>query len=315
MSSKLRPWGAAAVRNLTIRTRPTTTTTTTATAMRGANAVTAASAPQAVMIPRRGYADDMYTRQQQQQPPYDPDEPPPPPPPQSGASEYPPPAPEAFAPNFLNAQALAALEQEAHAEAMADLEANLKFGLPPKAGKQGKLQDRHHPVVHQITRLLMRDGELSKAQRHLAMILNYLRTSPAPRVSPLRPLLPGSPPPHQLPLNPLLYLTLAIDSVAPLIRVRNLKGMAGGGQALELPEPIPVRTRRRIAMKWILDTVNKKPSSGSGRAMFATRFGQEIVSVVEGRSGVWDKRQQVHKLGVASRANLTHPNAQPGRRK
>lgn len=142
----------------------------------------------------------------------------------------------------------------------------------------------------------------------MAMILNYLRMSPAPKVNPLRPLLPGAPPPTHLPLNPLLYLTLAIDSVAPLIRVKNMKGMAGGGQALELPEPMAVRARRRVAVMWILDIVNKKQSRGSGRGQFAARFGEEIVAVVEGRSRVWDKRQQVHKVGTAARANLMHPN-------
>ena len=142
----------------------------------------------------------------------------------------------------------------------------------------------------------------------MGLILNYLRTSPAPKVNPLRPLLPGSPPPSHLPLNPLLYLTLAIDSVAPLIRVKSMKGMAGGGQALELPEPLAVRARRRTAVHWILDIVNKKQSRGSGRGQFAHRFAEEIVAVVEGRSRVWDRRQQVHKLGTAARANLNHPN-------
>lgn len=141
----------------------------------------------------------------------------------------------------------------------------------------------------------------------MSLILNYLRTTPAPKVSPLRPLLPGSPPPDQLPLNPLLYLTLAIDSVAPLVRIRALKGAAGGGAALELPEPMAARARRRVAVSWILEAVRKKRSAGSGKAQFAARFAQEIVAVVEGRSGVWDRRNLVHKVGTAARANLSHP--------
>ena len=59
-------------------------------------------------------------------------------------------------------------------------------------------------------------------------------------------------------------------------------------------------------MMWILDIVEKKPSRGSGRGMFANRFAEEIIAVIEGRSKVWEKRQQVHKLGTAARANLTH---------
>lgn len=214
---------------------------------------------------------------------------------------------EIFAPNFLNAEAIAALEKAAAGQDIYDEgQDGLIFDMPERPGKHEQLQDRYHPVVDQVTKLLMRDGKLSKAQRHMSLILNYLRTTPAPKVSPLRPLLPGSPDPSQLPLNPLLYLTLAIDSVAPLVRIRSLKGAAGGGQALELPEPMAARARRRLAVMWILDAVRRKRSTGSGRAQFATRFAQEIVAVVEGRSAVWERRNQVHKLGTAARANLTH---------
>ncbi|KAI5865928.1 ribosomal protein S7 domain-containing protein [Durotheca rogersii] len=252
--------------------------------------------------------------------------PPPPPPPPSSSSPPPPPSDslsrleaaaeaepkpyeprpiEIFANNFLNAQAIEALEKVAAGEDMHSGQ-GLLFEMPERPRKDQQLQDRYHPVIDQVTKLLMRDGKLSKAQRHMSMILNILRTSPAPKVSPLRPLLPGSPPPEQLPLNPLLYLTLAIDSVAPLIRIRSLKGAAGGGQALELPEPLAARARRRTAITWILDVVERKRSAGSGRLQFATRFAHEVVAVVEGRSAVWERRGLVHKLGTAARANLNH---------
>ncbi|KAK0707430.1 ribosomal protein S7 domain-containing protein [Lasiosphaeris hirsuta] len=183
-----------------------------------------------------------------------------------------------------------------------------KFGMPSlPLPRDLHHKHRYDSVVVQLTKLLMRDGKLSKAQRDMAMILNYLRTSPPPKVSPLRPLLPGSPAPSQLPLDPVLYLTLAIDSVAPLVRMRAYKGMAGGGRSLEVPVPLEARQRRRTAFQWILDVVNKKPTKGSGRAMFPNRVAEEIVAVVEGRSGVWDKRQLMHKQGTAARANLNNP--------
>lgn len=136
------------------------------------------------------------------------------------------------------------------------------------------------------------------------MILNFLRTSPPPRINPQRPLLPGSPPPEHLPLNPNLYLMLAVDSVAPLIRIRGYAGLAGGGKALEVPMPITRRARRRMAWSWIMDTVNKRPSMGSGKRMLAHRIAEEIISVVEGSSSVWEKRQLLHKQGTTVRANL-----------
>lgn len=139
------------------------------------------------------------------------------------------------------------------------------------------------------------------------MVLTYLRTSPAPKVNPARPLLPGSPPPEHLPLNPNLYLMLAIDSVAPLIRIRGYTGLAGGGKSLEVPTPLDRRARRRIAWMWLMDAVVKKPSMGSGKKQFATRLGQEIVAIIEGRSTVWDRRNALHKAGTTVRANLNSP--------
>ncbi|KAI0403309.1 ribosomal protein S7 domain-containing protein [Xylaria palmicola] len=292
MASKLNPWRP--LQSLAIRTRPS----------RPRHVQTVAGA--ALPLGRRAFTDSTTMR-----PPPDDENLPPPPPPESETTL----APyisrpiEPFADNFMNAEAIAALEEASAGEDALKLVADgLKFGMPTRPSKTDQLQHRHHPVVHQVTRMLMRDGKLSKAQKHVALILNYLRTSPPPKVSPLRPLLPGSPPPAQLPLNPLLYLSLAIDSVAPIIRVRSLKGMGGGGTALEVPEPIDARTRRRTAISWILDIVNKKRSAGSGRKQFAARFGQEIVAVVEGRSAAWDRRQVVHKLGTASRANLANMN-------
>ncbi|KAK4665823.1 hypothetical protein QC763_409320 [Podospora pseudopauciseta] len=180
-----------------------------------------------------------------------------------------------------------------------------KYGLPslPLPSELHK-DHRYDDVMGQITRLLMKDGKLSKAQRDMAMILNHLRTSPPPKLNPARPLIPGAPAPNFLPLDPVTYLRVAIDSVAPLVKIRGFRGLAGGGRNLEVPAPLAARQRRRTAFVWILDAVQKRKSKGSGRKMFPTRVAEEIIAVVEGRSGVWDKRAQVHKLGTATRANL-----------
>jgi small subunit ribosomal protein S7 len=138
----------------------------------------------------------------------------------------------------------------------------------------------------------------------MSLILNYLRAASPPTINPTRPLLPGAPPPSHLPLNPVLYLTLAIDSVAPLLRIRSQKGAAGGGVALQIPVPLRLRQRRRAAMQWILTAADKKQSRGSGKGQFAQRVAEEIVAVVEGRSSVWDRRGGLHKIAVAARSNL-----------
>ncbi|KAI9841368.1 MAG: hypothetical protein M1837_000751 [Sclerophora amabilis] len=182
-----------------------------------------------------------------------------------------------------------------------------KFDLPElPLPSNAHIKHRYDPLVKQVTNLLMRDGKLSVAQRNMSIILSHLQTAPPPTLNPSRPLLPGAPPSAHLPLNPILYLSLAIDSVAPLMRIRSQKGAAGGGVALPIPVPLRLRQRRRKAMMWILDSVDKKQSRGSGRGQFAQRVADEIISIVEGRSGLWERRSLVHKLGVSARSNINY---------
>ena len=138
----------------------------------------------------------------------------------------------------------------------------------------------------------------------MSLILQYLRTAPPPSINPERPLIKGSPPASHLPLNPVLYLTLVIDSVAPLLRFRSQKGAAGGGQSLQIPVPLGIRQRRRRALIWLFDAASKRPTEGSGRGSFARKVAKEIIAIAEGRSGLWERRIGIHKLAVAARANL-----------
>jgi small subunit ribosomal protein S7 len=182
-----------------------------------------------------------------------------------------------------------------------------KFPLPSLPLPRELVKDhRYDPVVTQVTTLLMKDGKKSVAQRNMSVILNILRTSPAPIYNPTRPLLPGAPPANHLPLNPTLYLTLAVDSVAPLLRIRSQRGAAGGGVALQIPVPLGLRQRRRTAFGWILEAAVKRKSRGSGNDMFAQKVAEEIIAVIEGRSGVWEKRISVHRLATTARANLNY---------
>lgn len=196
----------------------------------------------------------------------------------------------------------------------------LKFDMPTlPLPRTEMIKRRYDPLVEQFTKLLMRDGKLSLAQKvhhnisllancslwltsnvlqNMTYILDYLRTASPPKIDPRRRLMTSMPSP-QLPLNPVLYLSLIVDSVAPLVKIRQQKGIQGGGASVPVPVPLALRQRRRAAIQWILDAADRRNDS-----RLAVRVAQELTAVAEGRSGIWDKRDQVHKLGVAGRSNL-----------
>ncbi|PGH19869.1 hypothetical protein AJ80_03786 [Polytolypa hystricis UAMH7299] len=187
-------------------------------------------------------------------------------------------------------------------------ELGYKFDVPEQLPRSEHLRFRYDPVVDQFTKLIMKDGKLSLAQRNMNLILDHLRTSPPPKIDSTRPLLPGPPAP-QLPLNPILYLTLIIDSVAPLLRIRQQRGAAGGGASLPIPIPLRVRQRRRAALQWIIAASEKRRDT-----RLAVRLANELVAVAEGRSSVWEHRAAIHKLGVSARTNVNWSPAQRGRK-
>jgi len=76
--------------------------------------------------------------------------------------------------------------------------------------------------------------------------------------------------------------------------------------ALQIPVPLGLRQRRRTAFTWVLDAASKKKSRGSGKDMLAQRIGEEIVAVIEGKSAIWQKRTDVHRLATTARSNLIY---------
>lgn len=140
---------------------------------------------------------------------------------------------------------------------------------------------------------------LLTCSQNMSVILDTLRTAPPPQANPARPLLGSSPPAPILPLSPIQYLMAAIDSVAPLIKIRQQKGVMGGGASLPIPVPLGVKQRRRTAMQWILNSAEKRKET-----RLADRVAREIISVAEGKSSVWERRAAVHKMGVSARSNV-----------
>jgi small subunit ribosomal protein S7 len=140
---------------------------------------------------------------------------------------------------------------------------------------------------------------LLNCSQNMSVILDTLRTALPPQTNPARPLLASFPPAPILPLSPIQYLTAAIDSVAPLIKIRQQKGVMGGGASLPIPVPLGVKQRRRTAMQWILSSAEKRRET-----RLADRVAREIISVAEGKSSAWERRAAVHKMGVSARSNV-----------
>ncbi|KAF8467683.1 ribosomal protein S7 domain-containing protein [Kalaharituber pfeilii] len=160
------------------------------------------------------------------------------------------------------------------------------------------LHHRYSPLLDQVVNLFMRDGKKALAQKNVQRVLDILRTKPPPKEQTKYNLIASAPPLHTLPSNPLAYLQTAIDSVAPLMRLRTVK--ASGGFTNQVPEPLSERQRRRTAINWMMTVANGKKD----RMRFAERFAEEVVAVVEGRSSVWERRLQIHKTAVGARANV-----------
>ncbi len=142
-------------------------------------------------------------------------------------------------------------------------------------------------------------------------ILNTLRTAPSPGSAAAgdRALLTDIPR-EALPLQPVQYLTTIIDSVAPLVKIRQQRGLLGGGASMPIPLPLNKRQRRRAAIQWILTA-----AEGRREQNLADRVAKELLNVAEGRGSAWERRQRVHKLAISARANVKSAIAGPGMRR
>lgn len=183
--------------------------------------------------------------------------------------------------------------------AMEQIPPGAKFPLPElPLPENSRLQHRYSPIVEQVTNIIMLHGKKTQAQRVLNQVLLILRTRPPPESNLRTPIIPSAPPLLSLPRDPVAYLQTAIDSVAPLLRIKSVKG--SGGFREQMPVPLGLRQRRRKAITWLLEAAEKK----KGRLGLAERIADEVIAIIEGRSSAWEKRGAVHKTATQNRANV-----------
>lgn len=79
---------------------------------------------------------------------------------------------------------------------------------------------------------------------------------------------------------------------------------------MPIPVPLRVKQRRRTAIKWILESSEKR-----GDVHLADRVAREVMAVAGGGSGVWEKRAMVHRLAITARSNVRNVGKGPPMKK
>ena len=124
---------------------------------------------------------------------------------------------------------------------------------------------------------LMRSGQKQKTLRFVNSILSTI---------------------HQKTLNksqdPRSLLMEAIDKASPL--VKNNKATKRRRHLL-VPVPLLQRQRRRVVIMWLRDMIKGKKKGG-------VLIGNEIIEVLNGKSQILEKREQMHKSCLAKRSNI-----------
>lgn len=135
---------------------------------------------------------------------------------------------------------------------------------------------REDPVISQAVNIIMRHGKKATARRFLADAMVEIR--------------------RQTHNDPYLITKAAIEKASPLVSHMSYKK---GSKVTLIPKALSERQRRHKGIRWILDASDKR----SGKN-FSIRLANEILAVINGDSAALKKKEQLHKLALANRANL-----------
>lgn len=130
-------------------------------------------------------------------------------------------------------------------------------------------------VINYLTNVIMRHGRKARAQRIMseALYLVHLQTRQ----------------------DPVALLKDTIEKMAPLLKLRRYTD--GGARAEMIPVPLNERQRMKAAWTWIVDASDNRPSKS-----FSVRLAEEIVSASKGSGPGFEKKENVHKTGIAARS-------------
>ncbi|CCE64791.1 hypothetical protein TPHA_0I02900 [Tetrapisispora phaffii CBS 4417] len=133
------------------------------------------------------------------------------------------------------------------------------------------------PVLTHITNMIMKDGKKQRAERTIskALYIVFCKTRE----------------------DPVEILKKCLDDLAPLMLVKTFN--TGVAKSAVIPVPLNKRQRDRLAWKWIIEGANKRASND-----FSVRLGEEILSVHDGNSSGFEKRDQLHKTAIVHRSYI-----------
>lgn len=134
---------------------------------------------------------------------------------------------------------------------------------------------RQNPIVSQLVNTIMRDGKKARAQRLVSDALQDIRLKTN--------------------TDPLVVLAEAVESASPILKLTSAKK---GSKVIHVPTALRERQRRRKAIVWILEGAEKRPEK-----TFEARLSGEILAVINGASSALTKKNSLHKLALANRAN------------
>ncbi|GBC02610.1 hypothetical protein RclHR1_04700012 [Rhizophagus clarus] len=135
---------------------------------------------------------------------------------------------------------------------------------------------KEDPVISQLVNIIMRHGKKATARRYLADAMVEIR--------------------KQTHNDPYLIVKAAIEKASPLVSHMSYKK---GSKVTLIPKALNERQRHHKGIRWILDASDRR----SGK-YFSIRLATEILAVINGDSEALKKKEQLHKLALANRANL-----------
>lgn len=134
---------------------------------------------------------------------------------------------------------------------------------------------KNDETIQYLTNVIMRHGRKARAQRTMSEALYLVQL--------------------QTRKNPIELLKTTLNKMAPVLKMRRFTD--GGARAEMVPTPLNARQRLRHAWNWVIEASDKRSSKS-----FSVRLAEEIISASKGSGSGFEKKEQLHKSGIAARS-------------